>query len=154
MPVSKGTTVIDYLSVRASLIIFIVYVKIPFRLVSKRYQSLEKFFPPYRIYQQENKVQNTRAISSWFMCTISRWTLLVFRELWTNTDVFRIMKLVEPTNFHIVDQAIDAFDVIRTRMGDVDDEPFFVCNVSDIVEKYRNWQKHMPRIIPFYGEWQ
>lgn len=64
------------------------------------------------------------------------------------------MKLIEPTNFHIVDQPIDAIDVIRkkTICGDVDDEAFYVCNVSDIIEKYRNWQKHMPRIIPFYGK--
>lgn len=64
------------------------------------------------------------------------------------------MKLIEPTNFHIVDQPIDAIDVIRQKelIGDVDDDAFYVCNVSDIIEKYRNWQKHMPRIIPFYGE--
>lgn len=64
------------------------------------------------------------------------------------------MKLAEPTNFHIVDQPIDAFDVIRQRSktGVMDDEAFYVCNVSDIVQKYRNWQKYMSRIIPFYGK--
>lgn len=66
----------------------------------------------------------------------------------------RKMKLIEPTNFHIVDQPINAIDVIREKekIGDVDDDAFYICNVSDIIEKYRNWQKHMPRIIPFYGE--
>lgn len=76
-----------------------------------------------------------------------------YRRLWKNKKT-KNMKLIEPTNFHIVDQPIDAIDVIRkkTICGDVDDEAFYVCNVSDIVEKYRNWQKHMPRIIPFYGK--
>lgn len=88
------------------------------------------------------------------MYTVSRLAHLVLKQLWTNTDVFEKMKLIEPTNFHIVDQPIDAIDVIRQKalIGDVDDDAFYVCNVSDIIEKYRKWQRYMSRIIPFYGE--
>lgn len=63
------------------------------------------------------------------------------------------MKLTEPRNFHIIDEPLDAIDVIRQRSisGQVDEEPLYICNISDIIEKHRIWKQRMPRVLPFYG---
>lgn len=63
------------------------------------------------------------------------------------------MKPIEIANLFIIDQPVDAIDVVRQRslLENVEDEAFYVCSVSDIIQKYRSWQMHMPRITPFYG---
>lgn len=63
------------------------------------------------------------------------------------------MKLMEPCNFHVIDEPLDAIDVIRERSmsGEVDEEPLYICNISDIIEKHRIWKQSMPRVLPFYG---
>lgn len=55
---------------------------------------------------------------------------------------------------NIIDQPLNADDLIRekNKFEVIDEEPFYVCNVSDIIEKYRIWQRSMSRIIPFYGK--
>lgn len=52
------------------------------------------------------------------------------------------------------DATVNAIDVIRQKsvMVDVNDDPFYICNISDIIQKHRNWQRLMPRVIPFYGK--
>lgn len=64
------------------------------------------------------------------------------------------MKLIESSIFNVMDKPLDAFDVIRKKAmsGDADEEPLYICNLSDIIEKYANWQRCMPRVIPFYGK--
>lgn len=63
------------------------------------------------------------------------------------------MKLIEPNNFHVIEKPLDAIDVIRqrSRSGHFDDEPFYVCNISDIIKKHQIWKLRMPRVLPFYG---
>lgn len=63
------------------------------------------------------------------------------------------MKL-ETSIFQVVDKPLDAIDVIRKKsvLGVTDEEPLYICNISDIIEKYANWQRCMPRVIPFYGK--
>lgn len=64
------------------------------------------------------------------------------------------MKLIESSIFHVVDEPLDAIEIIRKKsmLGDEYEEPLYICNISDIIEKYANWQRCMPRVIPFYGE--
>lgn len=64
------------------------------------------------------------------------------------------MRIVEQNNFHVVDKAVDAIDEVRQKSmsGDVDEEPFYICNISDIIQKHRIWQQRMPRVLPFYGK--
>lgn len=64
------------------------------------------------------------------------------------------MRVVEENNFHVIDKPLDAIDVVRQKSftEDVDEEPFYVCNISDIIRKHRIWQQRMPRVLPFYGE--
>lgn len=66
------------------------------------------------------------------------------------------MKLIEPNNFHVIDEPLDAIDVIRQRSisGDVDEEPLYICNISDIIQKHQIWKLRMPRVLPFYGKSQ
>lgn len=69
-------------------------------------------------------------------------------------NIRAIMKFIESTIFHVTDKPLDAIDTIRkkTMFDDADEEPLYICNISDIIEKYANWQRCMPRVIPFYGK--
>lgn len=31
-------------------------------------------------------------------------------------------------------------------------QAFYICNINDIIEKYKQWIKLMPKIKPFYGK--
>lgn len=63
------------------------------------------------------------------------------------------MKLIESGNFHVINDQLDAFDVIRKKtMLEIEEEPLYICNISDIIEKHQIWKYNMPRVIPFYGE--
>lgn len=64
------------------------------------------------------------------------------------------MKLIEQNDLNVINEPLDAIDMIRQRSltGQTEDEPFYICNISDIIEKHRTWQQRMPRVIPFYGK--
>lgn len=64
------------------------------------------------------------------------------------------MKLIEPNNYHVIDEPLDPMEIIRQKSTSdvVDDDPFYICNISDIIQKHRIWQQHMPRVLPFYGK--
>lgn len=63
------------------------------------------------------------------------------------------MKLIEQSKLHVIDEPLDAIDVIRQRSisGDVDEEPLYICNISDLIKKHQIWKQRMPRVLPFYG---
>lgn len=58
------------------------------------------------------------------------------------------------SNIHVVNKPINSIDVIRQKsiFGDVNEEPLYVCNISDIIQKHHIWKQSMPRVQPFYGE--
>lgn len=59
------------------------------------------------------------------------------------------MKLVEVS---VVGEQFDAIELIRKKVNfECKDEPLYICNVSDIINKYKIWTKYMPRVLPFYG---
>lgn len=63
----------------------------------------------------------------------------------------------EKLNIQVIDESFDAIDEIRqiSKSGrDEDDEPFFTCNISDIIRKHEIWEQRMPRVRPFYGEFK
>lgn len=73
------------------------------------------------------------------------------------------MGFIQPTNhccsrkppiYHVIDEKLDAIDTIRQRTtsADMDDDPFYICDMSDIIRKHHIWQQLMPRIFPFYGK--
>ena len=63
------------------------------------------------------------------------------------------MKFNNTTNVEILNEPLDVDEVIRKKsVMEMDEEPLYVFNVSDIIEKHRNWQRCMPRVMPFYGE--
>ncbi|XP_037049959.1 ornithine decarboxylase 1-like isoform X2 [Bradysia coprophila] len=63
------------------------------------------------------------------------------------------MNHIDADKVHIVDEPLDAINVIRERSlrGQVYDESFYICNISDIVKKHRIWKQYMPRVIPYYA---
>lgn len=40
-------------------------------------------------------------------------------------------------------------DIIDCKLQD---EPFYVCNLEIILQKYLQWRELMPRVKPFYGK--
>lgn len=63
------------------------------------------------------------------------------------------MEYLKSDNIRVVDESINSIDVIRQKsdFGYENDEPLYICNISDIIEKHRHWKRLMPRIRPFYG---
>lgn len=63
------------------------------------------------------------------------------------------MKIIEQSDFHIINEPLDAIDVIKKKSSlELEEEPLYVCNVSDIIEKHQIWKQQMPRVMPFYGK--
>lgn len=63
------------------------------------------------------------------------------------------MKLIESDNFHVINEPLNTFDVISKKtILEAEEEPLFICNISDIIEKHNIWKYNMPRVIPFYGK--
>lgn len=59
------------------------------------------------------------------------------------------MNLVE---VNIIGEQFDAIELIRKKVNfECKDEPLYICNVSDIINKFHTWTKYMPRVVPFYG---
>lgn len=60
------------------------------------------------------------------------------------------------SNVHVVNKPINAIEVIRQKsmVGDVSEEPLYICNISDIIRKHHIWKQCMPRVKPFYGEFK
>lgn len=54
---------------------------------------------------------------------------------------------------HITNEPIDAIDLIRRKSesGHENDEPIYLCDISDVIQKHVAWKRYMPRVIPFYG---
>lgn len=43
-------------------------------------------------------------------------------------------------------------EIIQEIVENGQEDGFFLCNVSDIVEKLKKWKCAMPRVKPFYGK--
>lgn len=52
----------------------------------------------------------------------------------------------------VVEPRMDPLTVIKQIINDGQEDSFYVCDVSDIIQKYKNWKKSMPRVKTFYGE--
>lgn len=63
------------------------------------------------------------------------------------------MKAIGLDNVTIVDNPPIALDIIRKRaLTDMQEEPLYICDLTDIIKKHRIWTQFLPRVVPFYGE--
>lgn len=46
---------------------------------------------------------------------------------------------------------IDPYDVLNVWFTQELEEPFYICDLGDLIYKHEQWLTHMPRIKPFYG---
>lgn len=53
---------------------------------------------------------------------------------------FNVQAVAEP--FNVLDE------IDRTE---IDEEPVYFCDLTDIVRKHLNWVQLLPRVVPFYG---
>lgn len=53
---------------------------------------------------------------------------------------------------HVLDADTNAWKVIRDiAESGIQEEPFYVCDIGDIVRKHKDWKLKMPRVEPFYA---
>lgn len=53
---------------------------------------------------------------------------------------------------HIVDGKVDIDSIIKQVIeSENQEEAFYVCDLGDILDKYENWQKILPRVETFYA---
>lgn len=70
----------------------------------------------------------------------------------TDEDLIKYKKESVQNDMTILDQ-IDSRAIIEdiTSSG-YQEDPFYVCDLGDIVKKYFYWREKMPRVVPYYGE--
>lgn len=51
---------------------------------------------------------------------------------------------------NVLDKPIDVWEEIIRK--EVDEEPAYFCDLTDIVRKHINWTNLLPRVVPFYGK--
>ncbi|XP_048506314.1 ornithine decarboxylase-like isoform X2 [Athalia rosae] len=52
----------------------------------------------------------------------------------------------------VIDEATEKLDIIKELVENKDDDdPFYICDIGDIVQKYENLVLKMPRVVPFYA---
>ncbi|XP_053979785.1 ornithine decarboxylase 2-like isoform X1 [Hylaeus volcanicus] len=52
----------------------------------------------------------------------------------------------------VFEDTMDDFDIIKSIIDtDSKEDPFYILDVADIVEKHRNWITKMPRVFPHYA---
>lgn len=62
------------------------------------------------------------------------------------------MKAIGLDNVSIVDDPPIALDIIRKRaLTDIQEEPLYICDLTDIIKKHRIWTQFLPRVVPFYA---
>lgn len=63
-------------------------------------------------------------------------------------------KILPASEFRTIDEPVDAVKLIRQRADSEKngDDDLYICNISDIIDKYHVWKQHLPRVKPFYGE--
>lgn len=57
----------------------------------------------------------------------------------------------ESDRIHVVNTPV--WSVLREiAESGLQDDAFYICDLGDIVEKYRAWRMWMPRVEPHYGK--
>lgn len=52
----------------------------------------------------------------------------------------------------VLEEKFNFEKIVRRKIADdSDDDPVFICDVADILLKYKTWKECFPRITPFYG---
>lgn len=62
------------------------------------------------------------------------------------------MKIQGKSSVEIYGDEMDLREIIRKENLDAQEEALYVCDLSDIVNKYYIWRECLPRVVPFYGK--
>lgn len=67
-------------------------------------------------------------------------------------DVYKMSFNLKETAVQIVDSPHATMEVVKTLAAtSSNEEPFIVCDLSDIVRKHKLWKVSLPRVEPFYA---
>lgn len=62
------------------------------------------------------------------------------------------MKLISNNFIQSVGAEVDIFNVFTSLKKEINNQdPFFICKLSEIISKYHSWKMMFPRVKPFYG---
>lgn len=54
---------------------------------------------------------------------------------------------------HVLEPGKGIWDVIRqVAHSGIQEDPFYILDVNDIIRKHQDWTLKMPRVTPFYGK--
>ena len=63
------------------------------------------------------------------------------------------MKVIEFAGVNIIKKPLNALEEIQKKsITEIDEEPLYVCDLTDIIKKHRTWTQLLPRVSPFYGK--
>jgi ornithine decarboxylase len=61
--------------------------------------------------------------------------------------------IVEEQRVRVMEGAWSPESVARAVVADgLQEDPFYVMDVGEVVARYRRWKELMPRVEPFYGQ--
>lgn len=61
---------------------------------------------------------------------------------------------VEYQNDMLISDTVDPKKIIEDIVDTkYQEDPFYICDLGNIVEKYMSWKEKMPRVTPFYGKY-
>lgn len=67
-------------------------------------------------------------------------------------DVYKMSFNLKETAVQIVDGLHATMEVVKDlATNSCNEDPFIVCDVSDIVRKHKLWKVSLPRVEPFYA---
>lgn len=60
---------------------------------------------------------------------------------------------MDEQNVQVLEGETDVWTIIRDiSRAEAQEDAFYVCDLGNIVQKFRIWKKTLPRVQPFYGE--
>lgn len=63
------------------------------------------------------------------------------------------MKVYGFENVTILPTPLNALEEIQNKpLSEIQEEPLYICDLTDIIKKHRIWTQLLPRVIPFYGK--
>lgn len=60
------------------------------------------------------------------------------------------MKTIAGLNVQQLQEPLDVLEEIAR--ANIEEEPLYLCDLTDIVRKHINWTQLLPRVVPFYGK--
>lgn len=70
-------------------------------------------------------------------------------------DAMETADALATPKIHVLEPGKEHWDVIRdVANSGVQEEAFYILDVGDVIRKHKDWKLKMPRVSPFYGNFE